>query len=285
MSNSGISFSGKKIILGADIDLNSKPWTPIGDRVGTSGGTWFAGAIDGRNHAIKGLYINCAETGYARNRALISLYNGPSIKNLTIEGAYVRDTVVAGQVSYSSILASCVMGPSTISNITVRNTKLNCGTHGGLLISRTYGDHVTISNIRIEDSSVNSRQCGAILGLVQDDGNGLTIKDVALKNVSVSTYMGSYLVGYVFRWENGSVLNITATGAKYNDDRDARILTNHISQGVTVSGLVIQTDSLDNLSTLVVVPENKVEGSVSGKIIAGDQEYLIPANYTGGSIG
>lgn len=285
LSNSGINFSGKKIYLGADIDLNGKPWTPIGNREATSGGTWFAGSIDGRDHTIKGLYINCAETGYARNRALISLYSGPSIKNLTIEGAYVRDTVVAGQVSYSSILASCVMGSSEISNITVRNTELICGTNGGLLISRTYGGHVTISNITIENSQVTSRQCGAILGLVQDLGNGLSIRDVILKNVGISTYDGSYLIGIVSGWSTGNVSNITATGAKYNSSVNTRILTNSISEGVTVSGLNIRTDSLNNFATLVVVPDGKAAGSVSGKIIVGTQEYQIPDNYTGGSIG
>ena len=126
--------------------------------------------------------------------------------------------------------------------------------------------------------------CGAILGYVQDLGNGLSISDVILKNVEVETYMGSYLIGSGTNWGTGTVSNITATGAKFNCPRDARILTDTINAGVTVSGLNIKTDSLNGFETLVVVPDGNAAGSVSGKIVVGAQEYQIPDNYTGGRI-
>ena len=53
-------FSGKTILLGADIDLGGKNWVPIGTTTGASGTTGFMGTFDGQGHYIKNLTIDMA---------------------------------------------------------------------------------------------------------------------------------------------------------------------------------------------------------------------------------
>lgn len=79
----------------ADIDLNEKPWTPIG---GVSGS--FKGIYDGNGFSVKGL--NCdtiSLDGKAKEYAgLFGAATGATIKNLTVSGSIVRSNKFAAPI-------------------------------------------------------------------------------------------------------------------------------------------------------------------------------------------
>ena len=87
--NSGNTYAGKTVILGADIDLLNMEWTPIGT------GNGFKGTFDGNGKTIKNLKI----TG---NKSTVGLfantYDG-EIKNLTVENANVCGRLNVGVVA------------------------------------------------------------------------------------------------------------------------------------------------------------------------------------------
>ena len=91
--NAGDDYDGKYVALGADIDLESAEWTPIG--VGTrkssgiaEGSTPFAGTFDGAGHVISGLKIASTQ-GADFAIGLFGILDGATVKNLTVADAEV----------------------------------------------------------------------------------------------------------------------------------------------------------------------------------------------------
>lgn len=104
--NAGFSFN-ESVVLDADIDLESKEWTPIG-----GDGSTFTGNFDGNSHTISNLEINKPWThdvglfGYTKGMST----TGAEIKNLTVHNAKVTGNQEVGVVvgcpyttKYSSI--------------------------------------------------------------------------------------------------------------------------------------------------------------------------------------
>ena len=80
-----ISFEGKTIFLQSDIDLNNRPWAPIG----RSSGNPFSGIFDGLNHSINNLYIDSREytPDIIDNVGLFGYASKATIKNFSLQGA------------------------------------------------------------------------------------------------------------------------------------------------------------------------------------------------------
>ena len=89
--NSGNTYKGKTVILGADIDLANMEWTPIGNSTNK-----FQGTFDGNGHTISNLKITSGKS----NVGLFGFTTDGEIKNLTVENAtvtgYLNVGVVAG---------------------------------------------------------------------------------------------------------------------------------------------------------------------------------------------
>ncbi len=86
----GEDYRGEYFTQTADIDLNGKEWTPIGDS-----GMYFSGVYDGLGHEIKGLFISdgtltyCGLFGY-----ITSDYNNETgIMNLKLSGEIKIDNL------------------------------------------------------------------------------------------------------------------------------------------------------------------------------------------------
>ncbi|MGI6332178.1 MAG: InlB B-repeat-containing protein [Zhaonellaceae bacterium] len=78
--NNGNNYSGKYLILNADLNLNDLPWTTIGYHDDwTDEETAFSGYFDGNNHTISGLKID--HEGYA---GLFAAVSGGKIENFTL---------------------------------------------------------------------------------------------------------------------------------------------------------------------------------------------------------
>ena len=91
MVNSGNTFEGKTVKLGADIDLKNELQTPIGlkEQVDMYSDIIFAGTLDGQNHCIKNLKI---ENSVGRYTGLFAFIQGATFKNLRIASGEVKGT-------------------------------------------------------------------------------------------------------------------------------------------------------------------------------------------------
>lgn len=106
-------FSGKTVMLTADIDLGEQEWTPIGVNFRRNGKS-FQGTFDGNGHIVTGLKIS---SGNADNMGLFGPIYGSK--------AIVKNLIVEGDVN--------VPNRSTIGGIVADNrdgTVQNCGFYG-----------------------------------------------------------------------------------------------------------------------------------------------------------
>ena len=125
--DSGVTFAGKTVKLGVDIDLNGKLFNPIGGGWAYQNGKTFNGTFDGDNHTIYNIYVNGWEldetgdthSGTSKGAGLFSSIHNATIKNLVVVGAeMVVETTSIG------IIAGCAQGVCTFENIIVSNASL-----------------------------------------------------------------------------------------------------------------------------------------------------------------
>ena len=116
--NDGNNFSGKTIVLTADIDLGNKEWTPIGNTSDMK----FAGTFDGQGYTIRGLCINATTD----NQGLFGYID---------KSAIVQNLIVTGSVTTSKGFTGGIVGRSTRSQGTVQN----CGFYGTVTATGTSG--------------------------------------------------------------------------------------------------------------------------------------------------
>ena len=134
--NNGNDFSGKTILLTADIVLNdtsdwenwenSAPkntWTPI---AGLNSSTSFYGIFDGQGHSVSGVYINTYNGGCGLFR-----YNKGTIKNVGVTNSYIKGhSIVGGVCSDNDGTISNCHNSGTVSG-TLRIIGGVCGSNSG----------------------------------------------------------------------------------------------------------------------------------------------------------
>lgn len=80
--NNGYSdFSGKTVKLDADIDLDGKNWSTIGDGYNS----YYEGDFDGQNHTISGIYI-VSQHDKQKHYGFFSFLSYASVKNVRLQG-------------------------------------------------------------------------------------------------------------------------------------------------------------------------------------------------------
>lgn len=89
--NAGNNFSGKTVVLTADIDLGNEEWTPIGNA-----SKQFKGHFDGQDHTISNLKIT---TPNSSNVGFFGFTTNGSVKNLTIKNADIEGYLNVGAVA------------------------------------------------------------------------------------------------------------------------------------------------------------------------------------------
>ncbi len=164
------SFAGKTITLGADIDLENKPWTPVGQ----TGATQFLGTFDGQDHTISNLYIDSsAQTGGTYSSGLFGWIERHgndaaylmAVKNVKVDGATVKGNhnvaVIAGYLI--GTIENC-----HVSNATVVCTHANndaCGDKAGIIAGNAAESTAVIKDCSATDCSVTAgRDAGQIVG-------------------------------------------------------------------------------------------------------------------------
>lgn len=175
MVNSGEqNYEGYTIRLEKDLDLNSQPWTPIGneqtDSWNYTGDTKvFKGSFDGQGHTISNLNVVNAGNN-AGFFGMVHLPDGASIENITF-----RNAVVSGETSVG-VLAGATSGgiyddinnemPDVIINIEVNGAKVNGTKYVGGVIGYSQSDltNVTVSNTEV----TGIENAGAVVGDLKD---------------------------------------------------------------------------------------------------------------------
>ena len=154
----GTDFSGKTILLTADIVLNdtsdwenwensapNNTWT----RIGSDYDSQFRGTFDGQGHTISGIYIN-SENNYQGFFG----YNYGTIKNVGVKESYINSNSRVGGV--------CGLNSGSISNC------YNSGTvHGNTVIGGVCGenDYGRISNCYNSGTVSGNEYIGGVCGL------------------------------------------------------------------------------------------------------------------------
>ena len=159
------NFSGRVINLAVDIDLNWKPWTPIGNRSRP-----FQGTFDGRGKFISGLSVS--DVTYA---GLFGFGNA-KIRNVGVSGT------VSG--SYSGGLLGYANGGVTITN------SYFTGDVSGVIAGGLVGENSYVTDCYFIGDVSGSSMSGGLVGSSGNITNSYSIGDV-----SAAEYFGG-LLGY-----------------------------------------------------------------------------------------
>ncbi len=185
-------FINKTIKLGADIDLNNKPFLPIG-----SSGS-FQGMFDGQNHTISNVVINQNEadhkgTAYTGKQAYYGLFafiakDGSGVKNLTVKNEVINIKITP---TVQKIWAGGITG-TTLNNVELTNVKIE-----GLTINFTIDGGVPTHKLEI--------YYGASCGVYKSNKafTNVVITDYLETGVeALTTAMAGNTAGFVFRGDD-----------------------------------------------------------------------------------
>ncbi len=175
------SWTGQKVVLVADIDLENVAWTPIGQ----TGATEFKGTFDGQGHTIYNLYVdNTASTDKYTSSGLFGwAERSVTIKNVNIDGATVmgnHNVAVIVGYTYGGVITNC-----HVSNATVICTHANddaCGDKAGAIVGYA-GSDARITDCSASNSTITAgRDAGQLVGA----GYNVSVSGCTADNVTVS---------------------------------------------------------------------------------------------------
>lgn len=196
-----VTFEGKTVKLGADIDLNGQEWTPIANNVKSYGTDYkFKGEFDGQGHTISNVKITDIKS---YNRGLFAYVENAEIRNFTINVDYSVGANKTGGVVGTA--KSSVFEDITVNGNIERAAEatLGSGSNVGGVVGET-DTSVTISNC-VNHADIN--------------------KNVTVDDAKYST--ASYVGGIAGR----------ALGAEISDCEN----TGYIGGGYDIGGILGQT--------------------------------------------
>ena len=162
--NDGTNFSGKTIVLTADIDLNNQAWTPIGNGDSCA----FSGTFDGDQHIICGLNVKIKSGSYAGLFGYV--YDG-TVENLTAEGSVesAGEAYIAGIVGMLDGESEDPAVKNCVSRVAVSETVSDAELVGiGGIVGFSYGlisDCLNEGSVTITEESSGMLFVGGIAGM------------------------------------------------------------------------------------------------------------------------
>lgn len=173
--NAGNNFSGKTIIIGADMDFGAHLWMPIGKGYQFP----FSGIIKGNNHKISNLFINLPNGDFVG--FVGQMFQG-KISDLNAENVTItaKDTTgsIVGNLSTNSTMENC-----HAKNVNIQVSGYNAGgLVGGILTDSS------IMNSSAEGSVTGVNQIGGLAGTLWD-------KTSITNSYAKGTVSGEYIVG------------------------------------------------------------------------------------------
>lgn len=240
----GNTFEGKTVTLGVDIDLDNKPFDPIGFGYynAETNTRVFMGTFDGGNHTIYNLYQNCWEldpdkesySTYTYSTAGAGLF--ASIKDATIKNLAISGAEIVFECVDMGVVVGYAQGTCHFENIVVTNSQIaNYNRYtGGLVgevsygpygIDTTLGYSHTFKNITI-DSSVTvsglwgSFGCG-MGGVIGGKWGDATVKMENVVSAPVMDVYNDVVSAYQWYAFRGCGMLIGHTEEPYSDGRHA----------------------------------------------------------------
>ncbi len=172
--NGGNDYVGKKVVLGASINLGNKAWTPIGG---------FRGTFDGQGNTIYNLNTEADQFAGLFGNAY------GTIRNVNVDGATVKGGhwvgVIAGY-NYGSI-TNCVVDNATVIGVVI-NDDLNGDKVGGIVgqIMESAKPGYSVSNNVVKNTTISAgRDVGGIAGAVAR-ANEAVLNNNTVENVSIT---------------------------------------------------------------------------------------------------
>ena len=233
--NGGESFSGKTVMLEADIDLGNTAWSPIGTDSNT-----FAGTFDGNEKTISNL--NAAGTkgvgffGYA--------YPSATIKNLIVKNAVISGSDYLGGIvgsSYGSII-DC-----SVENVTLTATPANGdggAKVGGIVGYLGEGSYIVSENSAKDVKITAFRDAGGIAGMAQ---YGTTVSD---NNVDKLTIIIDQATNY---YPNTNQINAGDVVGRIGTSGSSTVtLSDNTATDVDIKYIVGSNDALKKVLSLDV---------------------------------
>ena len=198
----GETFAGKTVKLMNDIDLANIAWNPIG----VSGDSMpFSGIFDGNGKTISNLYVDMTGEPLYESAGLFANASGATIKNFTIENAYVANKTVFGDSSCgTAIVVGSGQGTTIIDNVDVKNATIIADRYTGGIAGYYQG---TITNCDVDGIEItvtpnqdgtgnydNGDKVGGIIGYVNTSG---TVTNNTVNNFTIRAYrdMGGIVGG------------------------------------------------------------------------------------------
>ena len=188
-----------KGVLTADIDLENRPWTPIGE-TGENNKN-FRGVFDGQNHTIKGLYVEGTQNGVG----FFGEVRTGTVKNFTIYGEVVVNT----EVDYVGGVIGSICGlngendlyrnGAEIQNIT-SYVNLTAKAHGVGMFGGFvgYANHQSLIEkcawYGTFDAGIYRVDSGAggFIGKIQENTSEVTIRNCGAYGTIKTNYAGDY---------------------------------------------------------------------------------------------
>ncbi len=181
----GITFAGKTVKLGNDLDLASLHFNPIGH---SANGKSFNGTFDGQEHTIFNLYqqsnLDSSNGGWLYEGEYYGLFaytNGATMKDVTIDGAYIS----SGRNEAAGLVGNAVN--TDFSGITISNTTLIAyNNSAGGVASECYGE-CSFTDILVDEDTVIGPlwgtydvSLGGVVGMIKT-GNKVSFTDVTVE--------------------------------------------------------------------------------------------------------
>ncbi len=180
--NAGNNFSGKTILLGADIDLSAYTnWEPIGTGFGGAGSKTFEGTFDGQNRTISNLTSDRPTQDYVG--LFGNIWGLGSVSNLKLS-----NVTVTGH-EYVGGLTSLVYSSANVTNVDVQTATITgnhfAGSIAGYVDSGLHTDlhavDVTVS-VTYADSDGDGDKAGGLIGYMYSG----QLSDCSATDVSVT---------------------------------------------------------------------------------------------------
>ena len=239
--NGGNNFSGKTIKLTADLDLNSKEWTPIGTQ-----GNPFKGEFDGSQHSVVGLKLvnSIGENGMI---GLFGSISGGTVSNLTVSGevsddkGFAFDGGIAGN-AVNATIRNCVSSVKIIDTM---------GSYIGGIAGNISGN-TTIKNCSYtgEMSGVGYTCAGGIVGQIKGSGkvqNSYAVGTLAVPADGSDTFAGG-IVGF-----GGTAQNCYYLCKVSNEDKSVYVDGTGAEKDITKTGEGAETKYMVDESELVTL--------------------------------
>ena len=163
------SFSGKTVILAANVDLAGISWVPVGQ----TGATQFLGTFDGQGNTISNLNIDSqAQTGANYSSGLFGWLNKATVKNVNVNGATVKGNHNVGVIAGYMETAGCTIENCNVSGAAVECHVANDAANGdkcGVIVGFAGNAGTIVSNCTAANSTVSAgRDAGQIAGAAKE---------------------------------------------------------------------------------------------------------------------